>query len=193
MPSAINFKGDLSHDSPSLQARLQRLLAPSALPAFAEAYRHCFASGGVGEVFAVRDPQASFNPRPARICQIILSDSDERRPEVLAAGLLISSSVPCNHPDLMAAESIAAQARSFIPTSTGELSNEGAIVVLAWALDALRHLHLGDASDAGAIHLIEKAKGWALSFQDRSELHRLCILVVAAQERLQRILDALRS
>lgn len=55
-----------------------------------EAFALVISSGALWERDFVRPHSASYNPRPARVALILIHDALEKRPEVLAAGMLCS-------------------------------------------------------------------------------------------------------
>ena len=137
-------------DAPGLWSSLCRHFHEEAMPGLEAAYAHSIARGGKEEWPVVRPEDASFNPRPARVCQILFAQGRCADLDTLIAALL--APMP---PEEEAFESWRdAHQRSLARAASGHvhqgepLSMPGAgrqaawSVALALALDTVRHLHM---------------------------------------------------
>lgn len=168
--------------APGLCASLTRL-SPPLDPRYAQAFAHSCRSGGLNEGAIKRTPGASFNPRPARICQILLSESDERDSDVLCAAILIASHAQAPFAsELERAAAFLAEARKF-PYQESEVSAEAERVALACHLDTLRHAHMCELSEEERARLRRETEQNYLARSLHRENSRLRTLIEACLKR----------
>ena len=143
--------------SPKLHGLLRRNFDDSDLFLFESAFEYAAASGGLLEVDFERDPLASYNPRPARIAQIVFEDAQQTEADVLAAAILASSSdvSGLTAERFGSAGDIARKACELCPARLVELepgadSAAAAIFAAMW-LDRARHLHLAPPQRLAAV------------------------------------------
>lgn len=173
--------------APGTYALLGRLSAVGVHPAYEIAYALSCANGGLDEGPIKRSAGASFNPRPARICQILLQECQERDFDTLSAGLLISSTAREPFPaPLQKAAIILSAARNFF-CSRDSVAAPAERVALALHLDTLRHLHMSTAT-LGEIHaVLEATRSLLLDRALHDQSARLKILIRTCFDRaLQR-------
>ena len=157
--------GDLKIDSPGILRTLRNFLTPPEIEEFAEAYLTSINSGGGNEEGLTRKEGASYNPRPARVCEILIKECKENRLEVLLAALY-SCAPGCN--------------------VTEDINKESSLcIALAITLDTLRHLHMSDLSNKDKKIETDLAKGLLGSAEDSAPAARLCTMIQTSLERLE--------
>lgn len=171
----------LSSMAPGLHWSLSRT-TPDSMEFLERAFTLALANGGGGELGVVRPAGASFNPRPARFCQILLSESRETDPIVLAAAFLCS--VPefpsLVEPDLIPALDLCKQAQEF--RYAGCTNDAAERLALVACLDELRHLHMR-APESVDVDGVLAAAQELLSRLRHNSRARLSVLVAACIER----------
>lgn len=143
--------------------------------------------GGLEHPAIRRPPGASFNPRPARLCQLLLDDARERDPSILGAAMLAASRAPteaASDPALKGAAELAAVALATTPPASGTAAFR---IWLAHSLDLLRHLHMSEMSPAQRIAFWRSIQTAIPSTPPTGE-ERLSLLVSAWGERFERSL-----
>ncbi len=176
--------GLLSKDAPGFSELIKGLL-PADWSRLEAIYLLSSSHGGLEEAELTRPEGASFNPRPARIAQILISEVKELDPITLGGALLVN----CPHIDRITdctyeRESILAmQARNaYAPYN---LPRPAERIYLAYHLDILRHLHISKIEDSSRLLLYEKTK-IILQCIDNSNAARLGELIFAWVERFER-------
>ena len=115
--------GKLSKDSPSLYSHLRRHFSPAELELGESIYSLCFNHSGPEFPEVSREPGMSFNPRPARVAEIILKEAGIKDIKLAYSAML--SLVPENK-----------------RTDFQGIFQTSPAVDLAIALDDLRHFHM---------------------------------------------------
>ncbi|MBX7145228.1 MAG: hypothetical protein K1X79_12310 [Oligoflexia bacterium] len=134
--------GELHGDSPALYAILQYAF-PQQLDLLALAYHVAWHNGGQSEAPIVRAEGVSFNPRPARIVSLLLSDGYEKSPLTLCAAFLSYASCPSKAAIPSHLESAWELAQmALINNSSPPLTEAGCRIKLCREIDSLRHLHM---------------------------------------------------
>jgi hypothetical protein len=103
--------------------------------------------GGGLECDFVRDPESSYNPRPARIAYILAVNADTKDASQLATGMLgtvpaaslKADDFPNTEPKTSKDEALAAI--EFLQNGT-EIGEDAALAATALWLDRIRHIHL---------------------------------------------------
>ena len=113
----MGHTGDLKTDSPALFGELKRRFSIEEASRASVEYATCASKGGLNEGLIVRDPEVSFNPRPARICLILLKEVKE-----VSIGEIL---------EVLQVETLQQPALTTVPS-----------VKLALIIDELRHLHM---------------------------------------------------
>ena len=135
--------GALAQDSPALFRAINRLFSPIEADLMARLYSCAAQAGGLAEGPIVRAPMASFNPRPARLCKILLRECEERDIQVLAAALLLGAPSLAVPPTAGEAFNLVEEYQKF---RVGALRTQPSLklerIHLAVLLDDLRHLHM---------------------------------------------------
>lgn len=141
-------KGDLRWDSPAVYAVLEYAF-PQNIEILAQAYSLAWQHGGASDSPVIRAVGASFNPRPARLVSLLLSEGQEKSPLAVSAAFLASSSLSkelVSDSPLLDAWVLAQEA---INRHQSAPSNPAACkIAVCLEIDLLRHLHMTDLSDA---------------------------------------------
>ncbi len=144
--------------------------------------------GGLEHPAIKRPLGASFNPRPARLCQLLLDDARERDPGVLGAAMLAACREPAQAMAAPAPLGDAAQLAHTALSSPSPTSGPALRIWLAHTLDLLRHLHMTDTPPAEKIALWRAAQATIPAAPSANE-QRLCVLIAAWGERFERSLS----
>jgi len=137
--------GELRSDSPGLYRTLLRRMGKEGFARVERAYAEAARCGALEEAPVLRDPGASFNPKPARICQILVAELSEFRELVLSASMLscVSPEKMVPIPLLSEEQAVALLVHEWL---SGKHRRSTSVVVerisLALKLDQLRHLHM---------------------------------------------------
>ncbi|MCB0320404.1 MAG: hypothetical protein KDD60_05710 [Bdellovibrionales bacterium] len=167
-----------SGDFPSLQERapgVYRLLCSKGIlhPELGKRLNDVLACNVLEHTSLPRSPGVGFNPLPARLVEILLREGG-----VQEQYLLVSAVELCE---------LQTQARSLLllPEQLGRPQ----IVQLTWHLDVLRHLHIFNSSSEILKSCVECAlqSEKAISHPTDPGMTRLCTLIRAAIERIQRV------
>ena len=170
--------------SPHLHSVAQRVFRdePAALGIVELSFAHAVSYGGLAELDFEREDGVSFNPRPARVALILLSNAQVTDGEVVAAGILASSSPLEALKDLEVSERarVLAHAAHALPDEIAELDltirAEVAVVALSLWLDRVRHLHQSPtASERWDAMLALTDRYIHLASQTSAPLHTLLI------------------
>lgn len=146
MPSPSSHQKLVSYFS-NLANALSRSLTLDDRQLVEHATLFALENGALTELDFERQPEVSFNPRPARIVLILLNDAGVRDSKTLAAAALATLEEPC----LNAAQTLFNQALCKLALSANlppqQLLKENfepsvALIALALWLDRARHLHL---------------------------------------------------
>lgn len=127
---------------------LRRNFDGSDLDLFESSFEVAVARGGLDELDFERDPETSYNPRVARIAQIVFEDGQQSQPESIAAAMLATIADDQAIPESLGATAIlAVEVRRLKPSEVEASENCAAAVIFsaAW-LDRLRHIHLASAA-----------------------------------------------
>lgn len=119
-------------------------------------FNYSFTHGGREEDVVIREEGESFNPRLARLAQLLISEGGETSASVIGAAFLMvlekksAAAAPANAETKALAE--AAHARTFdrLPAA--------AALALAYHLDQIRHLHRSRRSQSESSALLESAR-----------------------------------
>ena len=127
--------------SPHLASALRRTLPAEEVTLLERAYDYAQATGGEEEVSFSRPAGQSYNPRPARVCLILLHDLSVRDARILQAGLVACGAEPRGYPspEVAALAVLALQPPDELRCSG---AREAAAIALALRLDLARHFHL---------------------------------------------------
>lgn len=179
------MKTSLEQLSPSLYRALERCCEKKGLDLLVEAFEYAVAHGGCTEHGVRRSEGVSFNPRPARICQIVLTDCAERRPEFLAAALLVACNERSASQALEDANALALQARIFLESEHSESDCEH--LALALLLDEFRHLHMTSLSSGQIRERLDWVKEKIFPRVKQPNSERLKVMLQATIDRLERL------
>lgn len=168
--------GDLKTDSPSLHSKLKSFLSAEELERLFLTYAEVWSKGGCEELIAPREPGVNFNPRPARILEILIGDCAAKDFETLQRAMFSCTVTDGNFAPFM----------SDLPRVAAQH------ILLAHVLDELRHAHMSGAASEDLDALMEYARV-AVADSKLPEQDRLCILVRAAVDRLGRHIERLAA
>ncbi|RIL00861.1 MAG: hypothetical protein DCC75_13815 [Proteobacteria bacterium] len=172
------ISGDLKVDSPALFAQLKSFLPVCDLQRVASAYRTAHEQGGTVEAPTRREPEASFNPKPARLCHILVSEAGVRDPLLLSGAIL--RCVQSN-----------SQNQNF--QRLANIDQENLLIELAWSLDRIRHLHMTDLDTEQRCMVLEQARSLLESIPEQDASPRLTQLLSKAIQRCERTFDGLAA
>jgi hypothetical protein len=144
-------KSQLSEQAPGILGIFGRLFDTPTIHYLTRVYETALAHGGAIEHPVLREDDASFNPRPARIAQIIWTET--RCQEALPYALAFLS---CCHPEEQAglSKEFPTEVAQCFPIwqqmampdiDTPQLVHD---IALAQMLDKARHLHMTDLSES---------------------------------------------
>lgn len=185
----MGHNGDLAHDSPALFGALKRVFCDgddshsNYIKLLEKVYSASVANGALEEVELTREPEASYNPRPARVCQILLKEVGESDPAVLAAAML------CCATRLPAHEIVAGSHKLFSLVAEYPKDVLSAVerVKLALLIDDIRHIHRSTRPRSEISRILSSAIE-LVSNSPNPENDRLRIVARAAIENIQELL-----
>lgn len=183
--------GELATDSPRVWRTLGRL-HPEQLPRFEEAYRFTAENGGLLEHPVIREPGIRFNPRPARIVDLLFSNGFSHVPELLTAGFLCciqEKSFKEATLRFKESASLLSDFRALLEDDAEIDSLHPQALFMAFSLDCGRHLHMTDLGPeeqaalyktidaralrkkiAGSEALRNRLTAWCEAFSSRKEI-----------------------
>lgn len=147
--------------APGFAATVRRAFPPDAALAIAGVYAEVVARGGLESPTIHRPEGASFNPRPARICQILLAEGGVTSPDTVCAALwaTIGEVAEC------------------------QLNPAWPTIEAALALDEVRHLHMTAPDGAHRPAALARAERLC---RDGAVYPRLVTLLAHATARYER-------
>jgi len=175
----------LERTAPGLHRDLRALFGGGAVfEGLAVAYGAVIGAIGPEAPEVRREEGASFNPRPARICHILLKDGGERRPEVLAAALASLTPHPGADTALVHTDTVKA-VQSVLQGGAPDPLPEVERIVLAVALDEVRHLHMTSLDTPARLGVVKKIRTYLDGTPGAAENRRLIELVEHAVRRAE--------
>lgn len=138
--------GVLAHDAPAFHGALCRALTVDQIGVLVELYRAITERCGFDDADIVREPGVSFNPKPARVCQILMKNFGLYEAVVIGAGIVAAGGprgVMATHerfPEQATLADEALRVEAELPTSLAPFASTG--IFLACLIDRCRHLHL---------------------------------------------------
>jgi len=145
------IRGNLLSDSPGLALYLRNHLSPSELKAVAEAYSESVKLGGCNEGLVERDPEVSYNPRPARILKLLIEECG-----VSDVDLMIDALKALPLFESFEAGAVATTLTNIREKSANRL-NKAEHLLGVMLLDYLRHLHMSKISPEGLSAILKEA------------------------------------
>jgi hypothetical protein len=168
--------------SPALFIAIRTFSSPCDLRLVGEAFRFAMQLGGDDAELLKRPTGQSYNPRPARIASILLSEVAVKDPRVLAIAMLATTTKSSNK------EAFSEDLQVFLNEAEVAIRQypecdhfEANYIFEALLLDSWRQLHRRDVASTELAELQAKTK--LLAARNDS---RLAQLVLAAQERYLR-------
>lgn len=140
--------GNLAKDSPSLYSNLNRYLKEDEVLKITLAYALAAKHGALNETGVVRLPKASFNPRPARVAQILMTELRDFNAETLSCAILGCARI---EDEIELPENLAYMKEQFQELkdsikspNEAPFSSPCEAALYAILLDDVRHLHMTD-------------------------------------------------
>jgi hypothetical protein len=148
--------------APALNKRFEGIFAAPSTPysIITELFNSSYIHGGAEDPFVPRRSDESFNPRLARIAQLLIDTSEERTLSVLGAAL-VAAARPGSWttiPHIEMFQPLAQQSVQLLhdPSASAE---EGALAIAhASMLDTVRHLHQSTRTPAEIKQTLELAR-----------------------------------
>lgn len=140
---SVTRNGTLSSDSPALFAKFKRIFKAEEIAKLEVCYKAAVRLGALEESPVKREKDASYNPKPARVCQILMQVNSSL--EALEAAMLMCASptkIDLTPGELSDATSLAKHALKEFPSAYHRQDPRIEGLFLALKLDALRHLHM---------------------------------------------------
>ena len=182
-PHCMTAEAELT-PSQALDALLRKRLSATAAARITALYRWAAQHGSLEEPGIVRAAGVSFNPKPSRICQLLISEGQVTDGHSIEAALLAISSPSAEPPSgFERAGELAALVRDPVLSAS---NSDAFSVALAIALDTVRHLHMGDDPELRRRWLAASA---ALLSQNREISPRLSQLLEGAVSRQTEIAE----
>ena len=170
--------------SPHLHSVIQRVFRGDVVAhgLIERSFAHAVEKGGLTELDFRREEGVSFNPRPARVALILLSNAQVTDAEVIAAGILASSDPldDLKHLEVAERARVLAHAALESPDAIASIDSairfEVAIVALARWLDRVRHLHQSPEASARWSEMLQSTDRYIeLAAQTSEPLHTLLL------------------
>lgn len=177
---------DLAHSSASLNQRLSRSTAPATQEHLCALLSWLQDRAPTDYPGILRHKEASFNPRVARVAQIVIRETSERHPTTLAAAMLLAvlTDLKGEPPPEFKESWVLANSAAGLAAGQGPATTNENVVFFAYWLDRLRHAHQLPLSPIGAKDLSAVRTQLEASKEDES-LTRLRTLVHAALSRVE--------
>jgi hypothetical protein len=162
----MNKTRSLPETAPGLFSSLVKMFTPNELSNIEKNYEEVVSRGGAEEFPILREVDASFNPRPARIAAIVLADA---RPKDPARAILLGFwSCLITEGVVSTLESVVPEGlySSLLRINPSDYKANGdideVIVALAVRLDQVRHLHMTALSPTHKSAILQDAEDMAL-------------------------------
>lgn len=125
--TSTTHTGNLELDAPKVFRLLSQRVTEDELLILCAKYTHQFSTSGHSENPIEREQGVSFNPKTARLIEVLIKELDESDSEVFASCMELSEIGPSEIRDLLKSED----------SSVGSER-----IVLAYLVDLTRHLHM---------------------------------------------------
>ena len=139
-----SLTGDIWQDAPALAVKLSAVYSPDQCSIIFRIFKEVSLRGGAHEGPIRREEGVNFNPRPARIAQIVLAETEQKDVDLLIIAMQATVDVPSGSEE-----------------SFEELDNLPALVVGALLLDAVRHLHMSTQTPEQIAERLKRARSVA--------------------------------
>jgi hypothetical protein len=177
----------LQSSAPGLYHAVRRSFSGAVSAQFEALYGATCELIGKEDSTVYRPEGASYNPRPARICRILLEEF-AAPPEVLgsALGVLLpeDAAIDLGEFPIVRAD-IVSGAKARLNGGRGDIPAPGEAIALAVVLDAVRHLHMSQPESARAEAVLNTARMVLGGMTSGSEVSRLVTLVEHALARYE--------
>lgn len=155
-PKSLNkpshHTGNFEHDAPAAYAAFKRLFERLELKRLCNIYSLVFNGQGTREPEILREIGMSYNPKPARICHILMREVERRSAAELSSSMLSCLSaekIKQTPPEIAKLNEIEDACQALDPTdSLNSASGFVKDLHLAHKLDFLRHLHMMNLDSA---------------------------------------------
>lgn len=184
------MSADINNNAPALFAILQKIFRPDEIKLIEAAYSFSCNHGGLNEGELNRTVGANFNPRPARIAQILISETKITNSHDIIVAILacMNSSPPITFPQFLiefAEDSENTQA--LLNTNNPKFENFNITnIALAIKLDDIRHLHMRNIPGGELSEKLTECKLWLKHIPSHDQIDRLCVMLNSAISRLER-------
>ena len=192
-------KGDLSFDSPGVWNMLKGAFLEPELAQIWCAYAVAAKLGALDDKPVRRASGASFNPRPARLMHILLSEAAEKRAVVIAAAAFacVDITTPCPPAYTGMREwDLGCLSRNYARSAfnsaekaeacAGAQAAAAEAVACAYLLDELRHLHMTGLSREDRTAAMSRAESFLTNRSFPAQYARLSALTQQALDRCRR-------
>jgi len=173
----------LERTAPGLFHALRRAFPAPVVVELGKLYEAVIGAVGLESPAIPRETGVSFNPWPARISRILLSDGAASAETIGAALESFLSPEQRSRVGTLATRSTADEVRTALLSFEGPVSEAGEGVILALTLDEVRHLHLSNLDDTARCAVVERARRRVEGIQHAERWERLLTLVRRALSR----------
>lgn len=184
----------LKNSSPKLYSSLKRVYQQSDLHFVEEIYHKACLQDALLEENLTREDGVSYNPRPARIALILISEAKLLDPSTIAASILSCCSpavLDVHFSEYQSVRNQALQAHFLLKEGFCETyPAEPHLISLALTLDKIRHLHMTSLNAQQIVNQCAETRRWLDTFKPIKEYERLIILINTAINRFLK-LDAI--
>ncbi len=142
--------GHFSKDSPKVSKLLHQKFSSPEVLLFNLGYSLLAKSEGITEPEIIRVVGASFNPKPARICELLILEAHTTEIDLLLAAVALCSTDPILFSEVLESEgasgvaNIVSSVHAYLNKSnnTDSLTPQAQNLMAAICLDKVRHLHM---------------------------------------------------
>jgi len=173
----------LERTAPALFHALRRSFAPESLAELINLYDGVLETVGLESPTIPREEGVSFNPWPARVSRLLLSEGAASAETIGAALASLLPNESSAHLSSLPHRETVAEVRAALVSAETRLSLEGEGIVLAFILDEVRHLHVSTLNHEARLAAIERARRRVDGINNTERWGRLVTLVRHALSR----------
>lgn len=173
----------LERTAPGLFHALRRSFAPESIAQLIHLYEVVVNAIGLESPTIPREAGVSFNPWPARLSRLLLSEGAASAETIGAALASLLPSEPPEPLNSLSLRETVAEVRAALVSAETRLSLEGEGIVLAFILDEVRHLHVSTLNHEARLAAIERARRRVDGINNTERWGRLVTLVRHALSR----------
>lgn len=169
-----SFTGSLSKDSPALWNRCKLLgFSKTEMEELSSLYKMTYFRKNLEHPLVERVSGSRFNPRPARIATILLTDYRKVDFQLIRSLFQSLAESSAEQPDIVA-----------LPAS-----NDIRAIFCATLLDRVRHIHLEKRENSEKEAILTQARDQLNSLENNSELAMMITRIKDSIEKQQRLID----